>query len=58
MFEVKSASTRASKIVINDIKVTVDQFGYLGDYKGSIFNHDKSDQIKIDEGSIIYCYRL
>ena len=50
VFEVKSASTRSSKIVINDIKVTVDQFGYLGDYKGElIFNHDKSDQIKIDE---------
>ncbi len=50
VFEVKSESTRASKIVIDNIKVTVDQFGYLGDYKGEfVFNHGQADQIKIDE---------
>ncbi len=49
-FEVKSSSTRESKIVISNIKVTVDQFGYLGDYKGELmFNYKEADQVKIGE---------
>ncbi len=49
-FEVTNVSSRPSKIVINDLKVTVDQFGYVGDYKGNIMlNYGKSNETKLGE---------
>lgn len=49
-FEVTNISSRPSKIVINGLKVTIDQFGYVGDYKGNVvLNYGKSNETKLGE---------
>ncbi|MPM61382.1 hypothetical protein SDC9_108240 [bioreactor metagenome] len=50
MFDVINPSTKASKIVINDLKVTIDEFGFVGNYTGQLtFNYNKNNEMKVDE---------
>ncbi|WP_353106588.1 copper amine oxidase N-terminal domain-containing protein [Acetoanaerobium noterae] len=50
LFDVINPSTKASKIVINDLKVTIDEFGFVGNYTGQLtFNYNKNNEMKVDE---------